>query len=180
MKVPFLISCLSFALMACGEHGASNDQAAKSDPANSSGPSAGPECMAGLPSPTNPEQAAMSAASRGDLRIFRYYKSIGAAVGFVAAGFEQCEGRGLAVRGPSPTDTFSEDLYRADTIELGDVRDRTRPLDNCADCDFPLSICGERRLAYAARYNRKIFDLGVRGPRPRCPTPPPAVGEAAR
>jgi hypothetical protein len=179
MRVPFLISCLSFALMACGQHGASDDRAAKSDPANSSGPSAGPECMAGLPSPTNPEQAAMSAASRGDLRIFRYYKSIGAAVGFVAAGFEQCDGRGLAVRGQMPPESYAEDLYRADTIDLGNIWDQSHPPENCADCDPPLSICGQQRLAYAAQYNRKIFDLGVRGPRPRCPTPPPAVGEAA-
>jgi hypothetical protein len=89
-------------------------------------------------------------------------------------------GRGLAVRGQMPPESFSEDLYRADTIDLGNIWDQSHPPENCADCDPPLSICGQQRLAYAARYNRRVFDLGVRGPRPGCPTPPPAVGEAAR
>jgi hypothetical protein len=176
---PFPIVCLACGLMACGQKGASNSQAAKSEATNSSRSSPASECLAGLPSTSNPEQAAMAAASRGDLRIFRYYKSIGAAVGFVVAGFEECQGRGLAVRGQIPPSSFSEVLYRADTIELGNIWDQSHPPENCTDCDLPLSICGQQRLTYAARYNRTILDLGARGPRPGCPTPP-VVGGGAR
>jgi hypothetical protein len=172
---PCSLLWLSLVLVACGSEEPDNAETARSGTGAASRPIDGPECMAGLPSPTNPEQAATEAAARGDVRIFRYEKALPAAAGIVVAGYESCDGRGLAVRG-GPPESFTEERERADTLELGEIRDRSHPDDHCADCDFPLSACGERRLAYAVRYNRRIFELGVRGAQPRCPLPTPRGG----
>lgn len=170
-----LASCLGLAATACDGGAASNDQAGKSG-TNTSAPSTpGPECLADLPSPTDPEKAAEEAASKGDRRIFRYGEN-GVGYEMKVAGFEACTGRALEVRGQGPREAYSESLYRADTLELGEIRDRSVPLD-CVDCDYPLSACGERRMAYAARYNRRIFGLRLRG-RTYCPPSAPAAGKA--
>lgn len=172
-----LACCLSLGASACDGGAPSNDQAAKPQPKASRPPVAGPECLADLPSPDDPEGAARDAASKGDLRIFRYGEN-GVAYEMQVAGFEACTGQSLGIRGLKPSDNYSEDLYRADTLELGEIRDKSQPLD-CVDCDYPLTACGERRVAYAARYNRTIFGLGLRG-RTYCPMPAPAAGESEK
>ena len=176
MRFAALLACC-LGLAACDQGAPSNDQAPKSAPKASAPPVAGPECLADLPSPDDPEQAAEDAASKGDRRIFRYGEN-GYGYEMRVAGFESCTGRALGVRGQNPQENYSEALYRADTLELGEIRDKSVPLD-CTDCDYPLSPCGERRVAYAARYNRRIFGLGLRG-RAYCPRPAPPVGDSER
>jgi hypothetical protein len=170
--------CLGLASAGCDQGVApSNDHDVKSTNRTSAPPAPGPECLADLPSPTDPEKSAQDAASKGDLRIFRYGDN-GVTYEMRVAGFESCTGRALGVRGQNPQENYSDALYRADTLELGEIRDKSQPLD-CVDCDYPFSPCGERRLAYAARYNRTIFGLGLRG-RTYCPRPEPAAGDAEK
>ena len=85
--------CLGLASAGCDQGVApSNDHDVNSTTRTSAPPAPGPECLADLPSPTDPEKAAEEAASKGDLRIFRYGEN-GVAYEMRVAGFEGCTGR---------------------------------------------------------------------------------------
>lgn len=79
-------------------------------------------CLSTLPAGP-PEQAAANAINRGDVRLFRYPEN-GESSELRVAGYEACNGDGLAVPSHSPTANptaiWSEEDYKRDTLELGD------------------------------------------------------------
>ncbi len=133
-------------------------------------------CLSDLPKEA-PERAAQKAVHRGDTRLFRYGQN-GVVYQQVVAGYETCRGDGLAVPGHSlnlhPAPEWSEEDFDRDTIKLGPIRDRSKQL-SCMDCDYPLTACGKRKVAYAARYNRELFRLKARRPRPYCIEEDPTI-----